>query len=474
MGKSFFKIPSIPALFIYFILLFIFYCFSYSVYGLSLNFFIFIFGVSFNLSFLFFKRRKDIFETFYLFNAFYILFYFSALVLYARGFYTNEFISGSSFYSDLNQLYTVTLVLVLFSYFSVFLGYYAFLKPGNLSLKKLDIVEGKAFLVLALFIYFIGFLNFYGNVLAVSSGDIFDYYSKIAVLRDEMEGQSLTSIGYNLIFLASYMIFLRSIQLNYYNKYLVALIVLSVVIYFSKGRITGTIFYGLSFLGLYYYNNGIVKLNNKYVGLISVIAVTSIFLYSLRYMSSVSYNNNLDSAGSFFKDFFQIESLLYFIFDKGNSPNFAILMKVVDSWGRDIGYLFGTTLLAPLYNFVSPNFFGMIDQPAFIAKQQWYLSTQGGNIPLTGVGEMIANFSIYGFIVGMFAFGVLGAIVRNFLLATQSNLYLIFYLKFSLNFFMLYPKGEFNNFDLFWFSIFSILILFLISLMRSFKGHLNV
>ncbi|MCY1458080.1 hypothetical protein D9M71_754330 [compost metagenome] len=53
----------------------------------------------------------------------------------------------------------------------------------------------------------------------------------------------------------------------------------------------------------------------------------------------------------------------------------------------------------------------------------------------------------------MFLFGSLGASIYNFAARQGSNIFLIFYAKFAVGFFMLYPKGEFNNFGFLWMAI---------------------
>jgi hypothetical protein len=154
-----------------------------------------------------------------------------------------------------------------------------------------------------------------------------------------------------------------------------------------------------------------------------------------------------------------IRSIGYYAFDKGNTPNVAILMKIIDSWGKDIGYKLGSSLFYPFFSILPGEYQPSVNlMPSIIIKQRWFSHIEGGFLPPTGIGEMYANFSFFGPFIGMFGFGILGAMLYNFLQKRATHLRLFIYLYFSLNFYMIYPKGEFSNLS--FLSIGCILIMF--------------
>ncbi|MEV3819187.1 hypothetical protein, partial [Aeromonas dhakensis] len=207
-----------------------------------------------------------------------------------------------------------------------------------------------------------------------------------------------------------------------------------------------------------------LNVGNFFLGMLLVLVGISV--YGLRIASSLSVNTADDSfeLSTYISEFLSFDYLSHILFDKGYTPNFALLMKVIDSWSYDIGYMYGSTILHPIFNFVSPNVFGLVEMPAVLAKQQWYMHTQDGNLPVTGIGEMYVNFSYMGFVFGMFLFGALGAFIRNLMVKTRSAIFLIFYAKFIIGFYMLYPKGELNNLSIFWMLFASLIIYIIVNL----------
>ena len=332
-------------------------------------------------------------------------------------------------------------------------------------MQKIKGIESPLFLFLTLFFYVVGATNFIYILMTLYSGDLLAYFRNISIRSLEFS-DGITTIGYQLVYAASYMLFLRALQTKRLKLLTYLLISGSVLMIASNGRVTQTIFYALSFFMIYYYNGGASKMKKWILPLFLLVPVIGVGFYSFRYMSSLYYNKYIYSIDvRLLISFFDLESLSSSI-ARGNIPNFPLLMKVIDSWGQDIGYMLGSTLLYPIYGSISNNLFDMVEMPAVTAKEIWYSALTGGNLPVTGMGEMIANFSIIGFPVGMFFFGALGGYLRNILLCKRSNVFLIFYSRF-IPFFALYSKGEFNNFNLLWMAFPSFLLWISIRLTRA-------
>lgn len=427
--------------------------------------------------FLICKRIKDFFEPIYLFSIYYLFVYVAAFFTYYRGFENNPYINSVPFYNDLSYTYTLSLLICVVSYFSVLAGYFVFVKNvRNINIKDINGIQSPLFILIALIFNAIGFFNFLYNVNLLYNGDFISYYKNISMrYYDFSEG--VTTLWYNFLYAGSYMLFVRWLQIGKSTVLTFLLVSLSILVFASNGRITDTIFYLTSYLMIFYYNRGFNALNRRYFLVGLSIAFAGVLFYSLRYASSIYYNNLYDFSSNgiigFLSDFFKLDNLAFILIDKGNIPNFALLMKVVDSWGKDLDYMFGSTLLFPIYGFISADFFGFIPMPAVVAKQEFYEHLPGGNLPVTGMGEMIVNFSIIGFPFGMFLFGALGAFLRNSFIRNESNIYLIFYSSFCF-FYLLYPKGEFNNFNLFWMAFPSVIFLLSIYFIRSLDNRVLV
>ena len=185
------------------------------------------------------------------------------------------------------------------------------------------------------------------------------------------------------------------------------------------GRLLHTINFALSvFVIQYFYHYQVLrKKHYLYVGGLLGLIGLGVFMYFLRVLSSLAFNNMVNK--SFFDqmtEFFKLESLFKFLIEKGNIPNIPVLMKIIDSWESDIGFYMGKSYFTWLYN-VLPSTIRPVDyQTSFVIKNRWYSALLGGgSIPPTGIGEMYLNFGFFGVIFGMFFFGVLMAYTYNLL-----------------------------------------------------------
>jgi oligosaccharide repeat unit polymerase len=261
----------------------------------------------------------------------------------------------------------------------------------------------------------------------------------MSVKRIKEEGG--TTIGYFLAELGLYLYLIGRSATNKKNTiFLFVLCLLIVLIKASGLRIGNTttaiiIIYFLITRNKYSYKRHFV--------FIFFIAIIGIGFYFFRILMHTNISSIIDLKNNLVA---LIGGIGYYAFDKGNAPNIAILMKIIDSWGEDIGYKLGASLFYPLFSILPGEYQpGVKLMPSILIKQRWFSHIEGGFLPPTGIGEMYANFSFFGPVIGMFGFGILGAMLYNFLQKRATYLRLFIYLYFSLNFYMIYPKGEFSN-----------------------------
>lgn len=440
----------------------------------SLGEFVLLWGLFLLVSgYLLLNERINFFEPFYLFSMYYLTFIISAMALRFGGLENNVFISDVVFYSDVEEAFFLCVLYMAVGYFFALVGYKLFATSRVIAIDSMAVSRHRRLLrFFAYVLFFVGLSNFAYNVITLYSGNLIDYYRNISMrFYDFREGG--TTLGYHLVYVSAYIFFLIDLERKKISLRSIVLVFVAVAVFASQGRIFQTLTFIMSFVVLYYYNQGAVRLNGRMLFVGAGIALLGVFFYLLRFASSLNYNEALAGYGglaSFLVESFAADNFLELSVGMGNFPNFAVLMKVVDSWSRDIGYMWGLTLLYPLADFMPPAFNESVGMPAVLAKNQWYEHVASGNLPVTGIGEMYLNFGMIGPVLGMFLFGALGAGVYNLAVRQGGNIFLIFYAKFAVGFFMLYPKGEFNNFGLLWMAIHPLSIYVL---MR-FMGRLGV
>ncbi|MDY0348808.1 MAG: O-antigen polymerase [Tenuifilaceae bacterium] len=401
-------------------------------------------GAALCLMYLICKKKKDFFDPFYLFSLHYCVVYIAATVLFLRGFESNPFFMTTKFYSSHEVVFTNSLILCIVSYSFAYFGYHVFIGKRHFTYPNyVRGIKSNVFGLLGIFYFCLGFLNFLFLVQVLYGGDIVSFYKSFSGRTRELSDSGVSTVGYHFIYAAAYMFFIRWLFIRKMGLFTFCVIFISIFILASNARVIATILYIVSFIGIYYYFNGMYKLNKHifFYGLVFILA--ALFLFFLRIFSN-NVTHGIEGGE------FSLELVLYLIFDHGNVVNFPIIMKIIDSWGRDIGYLYGVSFLYPFYGHISYDFFSLNPPVQEIIKSEWYSSLPGGNLPPTVMGEMYANFGFLGIPVGFFIFGAFGAVIKNILLITKNPIFIIFYIQFSLSFYMLVVKGGFSNLNAFW------------------------
>jgi oligosaccharide repeat unit polymerase len=399
------------------------------------------------------NKKLVLFEPVVLFSAYYVTVVISCFYSIFTDWELNEFVNNSSFRDDITILTAYTCMYFFVGYLFMVAGYYLVKKDDFKIQFVLDSRSRISNTVLNIFIIIflsIGIANFAYNVSTLAGGSILQYMANVSVRHLEFENQG-TTLGYMFAYNGMFIWFFKLARRHiYWNKYFIVFLIISILMKASTGRIFGTMLYMFSFVGIYYFleasKNKVIN-NTKYYLAVIGILIFGVVFYFLRIISSLFYNNMLHlSVGTELLNGFKF--IGYYAVDKGNIPNLGVFLKIVDSWGTDIGYLYGQSLFTWITNILPPSMRPEAYQPSVMIKQVWYSHLQGGNLPPTGIGEMYANFGFLGPALGMFLFGCFAALLYNYTIKSKSFWVLAIYIQIAIGFIMLYPKGEFDNLTL--------------------------
>lgn len=415
------------------------------VYGISLIVF-FIFS-----SFLLLNRFV-FFEPLTLFNFYNILGVIGFIYYYLEGFYRSKYISDTQYSNDLDDLFTKSIYYYLIGYCMTLVGYFIVRKKFDINI-HVKIESEKVYKLLIYTFLILCYLNFLYIVMKFAGGNIFVYFQNIAIRQYEFTLGGGSTIFYNLGYIAIYLWqFLDKKQKSSRWLFLINLLAIFAIKY-STGRIVQTLFFLISVIALEYFlrYDFYKKYTRKIMFSFTIFGTFAFLMYFYRMYSSVVFINqaNTDFVG-FVTEKFEYTEFTQSLIEKGNIPNIPILMKIIDSWENEMGFLYGKSLIQWIFNFIPFSKSGLLP-PSEIIKEVWYPHIEGGALPPTGYGEMYANFGIWGIVIGMFLFGIIMASTYNLLRKYNNMWYLLIYVNLSVFFFSVYPKGEFDNMSLYLF-----------------------
>jgi oligosaccharide repeat unit polymerase len=393
----------------------------------------------------FIEKKIILFNPFTLFTLYFYTVVFASIYLYLSDFENSIYINNQNFSTPIPELFNITIAYIIICYIFAYLGYKTFI---NKFTPKIDLyndgISIKILNIVIIIFIIIGLSNFYFNVLKFAGGSLFLYMENMALRYAEFKYIGGTTIGYLFAYTAGYMWLYRSFKLNKkISPVLIIYILITIIMKASTGRILGTLFYLLSYVLIYYfiYFDTQSKKHKKYFLVLFLIPFLGISLYFFRGASSVGFEvSMLDSIS--------LNTIMYYLVDKGNVPNLTVLMKVIDGWGDGMPFLYGKSLFTWVYDIIPSEFRPAAYQPSVMIKQVWYPHIEGGNLPPTGMGEMFANFWYFGSVFGMYLFGVFSAFIYNLLNKFNNYFYLVVYSNITLGFIFIYPKGEFDNLSL--------------------------
>lgn len=406
------------------------------------------------LTLYFVMHKLVLFEPFTLFTMYFFTVVIGTYYLYSSNFEHSIFINYQSFSMNLMDLLNISLIYIIVSYIFAYLGYISFKKSFTPKINLED--DGVSVKIVNLLIpifMFIALLNFAYNIMTIGGGSLSSYMSQVSHSDTMLKEIGGTTVGYLFGYVAGYLWLYKLLKADSkLGIVFILFIFLTIIMKASTGRIFGTLAYLLSYVVIYYFVkiDIEIKRHKKYILSLFLLVIAGLFFYFFRLASSINESGEIDATFLLkMSKYLNFDSIMYYASDKGNIPNVAILMKIIDSWGGDeMPFLYGESLITWLYGILPSGIRPEGYQPSVIIKEVWYSHAPGGHLPPTGMGEMFANFWYFGAVFGMYLFGALAAFFYNMLARFNNYWYLVMYANIAVAFIMLYPKGEFDNLTL--------------------------
>lgn len=429
-----------------FILISVIVLFSGNKYAIALLFSLMLFFSI--LFFLLFKEKKIIFEPIYLFSLYYLTVCIVIWYLAYSNFETDLFTNNTTFSNDKTFLFAITVFYFFIGYICTLFGYFSVKnnEEFDLQYEKKNVISNFALKFTIILFFSIGLFNFMYNVFYFADGNMILYLKNISLRTLEFANGG-TTLGYIFAETSIYVwLFMLLRKKKYFSFPFLICLFITILMKVSVGRIFQTFVLIGCIVGIYYFIElkNKVSNNKKYFIIGGAILVGGIVVYYLRLASNLAIIGKLDDG--FIQSFeLFIKNLGYYAVDKGNMPNVSVVMKIIDSWNSDVGFLFGSSLFYFVFSLFSIN---LIPIPSVIIKQTWFQHIQGGNLPPTGIGEMYANFGFLGPILGMFIFGIVIALFYKMMIKRKNYWFLVCFIQITVGFIALFPKGEFSNLTL--------------------------
>ncbi len=321
----------------------------------------------------------------------------------------------------------------------------------------------------------ISILNFLANVVLISGGNLIQYLGNFALRPYEIQDNAgVTAVGYLLGFIGVQVIAYLAGRAGASRRnlflVLVAIAVMT-VLRFSQGRIFQT----LVLLGACYVSYAMGAASRcgqpvpwiRHIHFLVFAGIAGLGIYFLRLASALSYLGHtvsLDSAKTFGS------SLVHFALERGNVPNFPIVLTILDKMPAEQDFLYGSSLFNWLLFFIPKSILKGDYLISIWIKETWYMDIEGGGLPPTAVGEWYANFGVGGVVVGMFLIGLIMGVLYKRAAISSSPIASVLWANLAFGFVVIYPKTDLAQIPVF--SIFIIgalwcLMLLLRSALRS-------
>ncbi|WP_265454690.1 hypothetical protein, partial [Aeromonas salmonicida] len=157
------------------------------------------------------------------------------------------------FYNDVDDLYFIGVVSVFISYLSAWAGYSIFNSKNEMP-KPIEVkaIGSNYVFFIAVAFYAIGVCNFVLNIVILYDGDLLAYYKNISMRAYDFQ-KSVTTLGYQFMYVGTYILFISSLQKNKTSVLVFLAIIISFLISISNGRISQSIFYMATFFIINYY-----------------------------------------------------------------------------------------------------------------------------------------------------------------------------------------------------------------------------
>ncbi|MGE7773619.1 hypothetical protein ACQKLP_02795 [Chitinophaga sp. NPDC101104] len=369
----------------------------------------------------------------------------------ATDFESALFMERISMYHDYVYLFEMASFYYLAGLLSLLAGYAIIAQPPvkPLQFSSERTINSYVLLIVAAGLLGLGILNFVYNVFSLAGGNIISYMSNVALRKEEFQ-EGGTALGYQFYYMGSYLITYHYVRLGRKAGLLLYGVILGgVLLMASSGRIYATLAYLMSFVAIFYYVRYLKTGNTntrKYVLYLFPLPLIGLAFYFLRIVSGmIAGGTTDDSVVEIMGNFSDL--LGFYAIDKGNTPNVAVFMKIIDAWSVDHGYIFGKSLYSGVLNnlpsAIRPD---DVNATSFMVRDLWYSNVaKGGALPTTAVGEMYMNFGPLGVFLGMFAVGMLIKLWFSFVIRSRNFWHYVALVIVSLTFIALYPKVDFTN-----------------------------
>ncbi|WP_174875437.1 O-antigen polymerase [Vogesella oryzae] len=280
------------------------------------------------------------------------------------------------------------------------------------------------------FLLVMALLNFL-YVAYVTSGGVLEFLGSIALRKYQHEDVGYSTFLYPFSIIGCYVYAVNRIKRGWNGFGLYAIITL--LIFASEGRITLTL---LSLAPAFFIANFDGGLNIKKVLLqIFALMVLAVIFFVLRYISSAG-----DSSSDL------VDVLFSLLIDRGNVPNFPVLIVLLQKMGKGLDFTGGLNLLEGFaYPLGLVKIFGSDWMLPWIIKSSFFYDDPGGGLPLTIFGASYAAFGFAGVLVLPFFMGFFSGVFGAAAISSRSYFFKIFYLLYLTTFIFLAAKTDFSQ-----------------------------
>lgn len=206
----------------------------------------------------------------------------------------------------------------------------------------------------------------------------------------------------------------------------------------SQGRIAQLVTYVLVVALLHHSASGQSASSTRVLLVVLITFLVGIAVYIGRLVSGLVYLGFLELEGITPTEVLSAsgKSILFLLFDKGNTPALPVLVDILARWDPSL-LLWGKSFLSWIGRFAG---LGNIDNVGSMIGREWF--HRDAEIPPTIIGEFVFNFGPLSVPPMMFVVGLLAALLWRAVSGSASYWIRLAYLFFLFRFFWLWPKGE--------------------------------
>ena len=388
----------------------------------------------------------------YIFSGFYFSYY--------ENIYTAKFFNFSGNFTT--QDMKVSLFQVVVGYIFFVIGYKI---SGRLKVKKINFemqgidYSSKVLKVFLVSLFLISFFYWVYVSFRLAGGPI-ELLTNMGIYLLLLENNYISTAPYHLSYAATSVLFLLYlINQKRIPIYLVLMILASFIMYVSTGRLSGAVFYLLSFplMHLIYYQR---KFNIK------ILIYVAFFVFFLGFLYFYRFYSNLQYIG------IEMESDLLKLIGEHffGMTNFGDLQSIAfaNQYTQDVGYLYGASFTDFLMGWIN-RFPGIEIESTSIGLRlrEFYFSHVSTGAPAPGtISEMIMNFGYLGITVIMFIFGTITRVLVLSVYYKLSILNLYIYINFLL-FMLLLAKVDSSHISSLLWKIIPVILLLIVLLFIS-------